>query len=63
MIEEQQLAWHVGSYFKGEFSHDVDVTMTPSDGIFIYKTDCTFDLFGTVSAAETFASAMKTLLT
>ena len=61
LIEEQQLAWHVSSCFKGEFSHDVDVTMTPSDGISYTKPIVLLTSFGTVSAAETFASAMKTL--
>ncbi|MFA0036023.1 S41 family peptidase [Vibrio sp. 10N.261.52.A1] len=61
LIEEQQLAWHVSSYFKGEFSHDVDVTMTPSDGISYTKPIVLLTSFGTVSAAETFASAMNTL--
>ena len=53
LIEEQQLAWHVSSYFKDEFSHDVDVMMTPSNGISYTKPIVLLTSFGTVSAAET----------
>jgi len=61
LIEEQQSAWHISSYFKGELHHDIDVLIRPSHKASYTNPIILLTSSGTFSAAETFASAMKTI--